>query len=67
VRLIECERCRATQRIYRLQAPPDHVPAGWTEIDGMHLCGNCDDLFRKFVNGEAVPAIDPAPAPEATP
>jgi hypothetical protein len=24
-----------------------------------HLCGNCDDLFRQFMLGAAVPAIDP--------
>jgi hypothetical protein len=63
VRLIECERCRERQPIYKSNAPLNYVPVGWTEIDGMHLCGNCDDLFRQFIKGEAVPAITPEAIP----
>lgn len=57
MRLIRCDRCDKTQS-QLVHVTADHIPAGWTSIDGSHLCEECDDLFRDFMLGRAVPAIE---------
>lgn len=60
MRKLECDRCEVSLTIGFIDqwvfSEPLRLPAGWIELDGSHVCPECELLFRQFMRGEAVPA-----------